>query len=86
MSFLNVYEFVCMLLCLVLKVGCGGFIVFIPDHCFSINFSGISKGKMDNISLKKYKITGDKLSWLLFPKQVATQLPVLNLITQKCKN
>ena len=38
----------------------------------------ISKRNMDTNALINNKITGDKLSKQIFPKQVATKLPLLN--------
>ena len=41
MTYVNVYEFVCVLLSLlVLRVGCGNLIILILDHCFSVYLEG----------------------------------------------
>ena len=42
------------------------------------SLSQTSEGKIDKHILTINKITGDKPSKQLFPKQVATQLPLLN--------
>ena len=54
--------------------------VRIPQNHFLTFFlvKPSKKGKMDKYTLTNNKITGEKPSQQLFPKLVATQLPLLN--------
>ena len=52
---MNFYQFLCVLLIFGFEGGMWDLIALIPDHCFSVNFGGISCQMLRSFILIRYR-------------------------------